>query len=262
MNMGEKIIMPLRTRAFVASGGAVLLGLALTGCGSTDPSDAPAEHKSFALSGKTLTIDSSNTALELVPADIQAVEVTRRVDGWVVGGSGPEARWSMRDDTLTLRVKCKALISDCSSQHQVKVPRGVKVVVEGGNGGLTASGFSTPLTLHNTNGKVDVRDSSGPLRLESRNGAVVAEKISAKSVTARTTNGSLQLGFASVPDLVDTQTRNGDTTIDLPGGSVSYAVSAEVRNGGTSVEVPRSDSSQHAVKARSTNGRISVRTAN
>ncbi|OKJ33214.1 DUF4097 family beta strand repeat-containing protein [Streptomyces sp. CB01580] len=257
--------MTVRTRALIASGGALLLGLAVSGCGSSDPGDAPAEHKSFALggaTGKALTIDATNTTLELTPADVREVEVTRRVDGWVFAGSGPEAQWGLRDGTLTLRVKCRALISDCSSRHQVKVPRGVAVTVEGGNGKITASGFDTPLKLRNNNGTVTVRDSSGPLSLESHNGTVDAEGISAASVSAQCDNGRIRLGFASAPDLVKARSHNGSITIGLPGGSVKYAVSATAHNGRTSVDVPRSDDSSHVVEARSNNGRITVRTAN
>ncbi|WSD73259.1 DUF4097 domain-containing protein [Streptomyces sp. NBC_01591] len=238
------------------------MALALTGCGGTDVSGAPAEHKSFALSGKTLTIRAGHSSLELVPADVQKVEVTRRVDGWVAFGNGPDPRWEMRDDTLTLQVKCEALISDCAAQHQVKVPRGVAVVVEGDSGEVVASGFRTALTLHADNGEVTVRDSTGPLELGSDNGGIVAEGISAKSVSARSDNGSIRLGFAAVPDLVDTVSDNGAITIDLPGGSVKYAVDAVADNGRTSVDAPRSDGSSHVVKARSDNGEVTVRSVN
>ncbi|MET9656560.1 DUF4097 family beta strand repeat-containing protein [Streptomyces sp. NPDC006510] len=238
------------------------MALVLSGCGSTDVSDAPPEHKSFALSGKTLTISSGQSSLELVPADVQKVEVTRRVDGWVAFGNGPDPQWGMRDDTLTLRVKCKALISDCASQHQVKVPRGVAVVVKGDNGKVVASGFRTPLELRADNGQVTVRDSTGPLKLDSDNGDIVAEGISARSVSARSDNGSVRLGFTAVPDLVDTVSDNGAITIDLPGGSVTYAVDAVAHNGSTSVDAPRSDGSSHVVKARSDNGEVTVRSVN
>lgn len=254
--------MALRTRTLIASAGAVLLGFGLTGCGGADAGDAPAEHKSFALSGKTLTIHSGQSTLELVPADVQKVEVTRRVDGWVVLGNGPDPQWKMRDDTLTLKVKCSALISNCASEHQVKVPRGVAVVVDGDNGKVVASGFDTPLTLRAGNGKVTVRDSSGPLRLESDNGGIVTERISAKSVSARSDNGMVRLGFASVPDLVDTVSDNGGITIDLPAGSVRYAVDAVADNGRVSVDAPRSNDSSHVVKARSGNGQVTVRSVN
>ncbi|MGW1404995.1 DUF4097 family beta strand repeat-containing protein [Streptomyces sp. NPDC002403] len=254
--------MAVRTRTLIASGGAVLLALVLTGCGSTDVSGAPAEHKSFALSGKTLTIHSGQSSLELVPADVQKVEVTRRVDGWVAFGDGPEPQWGMQDDTLTLGVKCEALISNCDAEHQVKVPRGVTVVVKGDDGRIVASGFRTPLTLSADNGRVTVRDSTGPLKLASDNGAIITERVSAKSVSARSDNGSIRLGFTTVPDLVDTVSDNGAITIDLPGGPVAYAVDASADNGHISVDVPRSDGSSHVVKARSGNGQVTVRSAN
>ncbi|MFG2406946.1 hypothetical protein ACGFR8_21855 [Streptomyces brevispora] len=251
-----------RTRTLIASGGAVLVAVALTGCGSTDAVDAPVENKSFAFSGKTLTIDTSNTTLELVPADVKKVEVTRQVDGWVVLGNGPDPSWTMQDGTLTLKVKCAALISNCDSRHQVKVPRGVAVTVRGDNGRIVASGFDTPLDLHSDNGRVTVRDSSGPLKLGSDNGGIVAEGISGSSVTAESDNGAVRLGFTAVPTLVDTASDNGGVLIELPGGSTSYAVSTETDNGNTSVEVPRSDDSPHVVKARSNNGEVTVRSAN
>jgi hypothetical protein len=225
-------------------------------------SDAPAQHKSFALSGKTLTIRSGQSSLELVPADVQKVEVTRRVDGWVVFGDGPEPHWRMQDGTLTLGVKCDALISNCAAEHQVKVPRGVAVVVEGDNGKVVASGFRTPLTLSADNGEVTVRDSTGPLKLSSNNGAIVAEGISAGSVSARSDNGMIRLGFTAVPDLVDTVSDNGAVTVELPGGPEKYAVDATADHGRTSVDVPRSAGSSHVVKARSDNGEVTVRSAN
>ncbi|MFD0020370.1 DUF4097 family beta strand repeat-containing protein [Streptomyces sp. NPDC058382] len=251
-----------RSRTLVATGGALIAAVVLTGCGSTDADDAPVEHKAFAFSGKKLTIDTDNTSLELVPADVKEVEVTRQVDGWVVLGSGPEARWKLEGDTLTLKVKCDAMISNCASRHQVKVPRGVAVTARGDNGKIEASGFDTPLVLRSDNGKVTVRDSSGALKLGSDNGAIVAEGISGSSVTADSNNGSVRLGFTAVPTLVDTVSNNGKVTIELPGDSTTYAVSARTDNGNTSVEVPRSDDSPHVVKARSNNGEVTVRSAN
>lgn len=251
-----------RTRTLIASGGAVVAALVLTGCGSADTDDAPVEHKSFAFSGKTLTIEAGNTTLELVPADVKKVEVTRQVDGWVVLGNGPDPRWKMRGGTLTLKVKCEALISHCASRHQVKVPRGVAVTVHGDNGKIAASGFDTPLDLRSDNGKVTVRDSSGPLKLDSDNGGILAEGISGSSVKAESDNGAVRLAFTAVPTLVDTVSDNGKVTIELPGDGTSYAVSTRTDNGNTSVEVPRSDDSPHVVKARSNNGEVTVRSAN
>lgn len=132
-----------RTHALVTTGATALLLVALSGCGSgTD--GAPAEQKSFPYSGKALTIDSGNSRVDVVPADVEQIEVTRRVDGWVVFGSGPDATWKLEGGTLTLKVKCSAVISNCDAHHEVKVPRGTALTVDADNGKVTASGFATP----------------------------------------------------------------------------------------------------------------------
>ncbi|MEU1370567.1 DUF4097 family beta strand repeat-containing protein [Streptomyces sp. NPDC005803] len=256
------ILTRTRSNALAAAGGTVLLVGVLSGCGGTDVEGAPAEHKSFAYSGKALTIDAENSTVEVVPADVEQIEVTRRVDGWVMLGTGPDPVWELEGGTLTLRVKCDALISDCGAQHQVKVPRGVALTVDADNGKITASGFGTPLTLSSDNGGVVVRDVTGPLELKSDNGSVRGERIAGASVVARSDNGGVKLDFSRVPDLVDTVSDNGSITIDLPAGSSRYAVSASADNGHVSVAVPRSDDSPHAVKAHSDSGEVTVRTAN
>ncbi|MGW0789561.1 DUF4097 family beta strand repeat-containing protein [Streptomyces sp. NPDC002911] len=250
------------TRALAATAGTVLLVAGLTGCGSTDAEDAPAEHKSFAFSGKALTIDAENSTLDLVPADVEQIEVIRRVDGWVMLGSGPDPVWKLEGDELRLEVKCRALISNCEAHHEVKVPRGLALTVQGDNGKVTAAGFTAPLRISADNGGIRVRDASGPLELSADNGSVDAERVSGSSVIARSDNGEVRIGLTRVPDLVDTVSDNGSVTIDLPAGKSTYAVSAEADNGDVSVKVPRSDSSKHVVKARSDNGEVTVRTAN
>ncbi|MFF5773828.1 DUF4097 family beta strand repeat-containing protein [Streptomyces californicus] len=248
-------------RALAVGGGVALLALALTGCGSTDVDEAPVERKAFALEGKTLTVDAENGAVDLVPADVEQVEVERQFDGWVMFGSGPDAVWKMEGDTLTLRVKCDGFINNCDSRHRVKVPRGVAVTAVSDNGSVTATGFRSALDLSSDNGGITVRDASGTLKLKSDNGTIHAERIAGSTVTARADNGEIRLGFASVPDLVDTVSDNGGITIDLPPGKLTYAVDASADNGDVSVDVPRGDSAR-VVKARSDNGHVTVRSAN
>ncbi|WP_326697292.1 DUF4097 domain-containing protein [Streptomyces sp. NBC_01754] len=248
--------------ALVATGGTVLLVAVLSGCGGTDVEGASVESKSFAYSGTSLTIDADDSVVDVVPADVKEIEVTRQVDGWAVLGSGPKPVWELEGDKLTFRVKCRALISNCEARHQVKVPRGVDLRVEADNGIVTATGFDTRLAVSADNGDIVVRECSGPLDLWSDNGSVRAERFAGTSVTARSDNGEVDLGFTEVPDLVDVVSDNGSITIDLPGGREEYAVSASADNGDVSVDVPRSDKSPHVVKARSDNGEVTVRRAN
>ncbi|MFC9607484.1 DUF4097 family beta strand repeat-containing protein [Streptomyces niveus] len=254
-----------RARTLVAAEGAVLAVVAVvavSGCGSADADEAPTEKRSFAFSGKTLTISSVNSSIDLVPADVKDVEVTRQVDGWVLLGSGPDPVWKLEDDTLTLKVKCKALVNNCESRHRVKVPRGTAVKVVNDNGRVSADGFDTALNLRSDNGSVDVRNSSGTLDLFSDNGKVTTEGVSSKSVHARSDNGAVRLRLTSVPDKVDTFSDNGSVTIDLPKSGASYAVTAKSDNGSVDVDVPTDDDSAHVVKAHSDNGKVTVRSAN
>ncbi|AXG77628.1 DUF4097 family beta strand repeat-containing protein [Streptomyces paludis] len=244
----------------MAAGGALVAALVVSGCGS-DPSGAPEEKKSFAFEGKTLTIDAENAEIDLVPADVTSVDVTRQVDGWVLLGSGPKGVWKMDGATLTLKVKCSGLSSDCSSRNEVKVPRGVAVTLTGDNGKVTATGFTTALKLASDNGSITVADSSGPLDLKSDNGSVTARNVSSRTVTVRSDNGAIRLGFSEVPDHVDTLSDNGRTEIVVPPGG-SYAVTTSSDNGRVEVDVERDANSPHVVKARSDNGKITVRSAN
>lgn len=249
-------------RALVAAGGAALVMVAVSGCGSADADEAPVEKRSFAYSGKTLTIASGNSSIDLVPADVKDIEVTRQVDGWVMFGSGPDPVWKLDDGTLTLKVTCKAVVNNCESRHEVKVPRDMAVTVRNNNGSVRAAGFDTALNLRSDNGSVQVRDSSGELDLVSDNGKVTTEGVSSTSVRARSDNGAVRLGLTSVPDTVDTFADNGSVTIDLPKSGTTYAVTAKSRNGSVDVDVPTDDDSGHVVKARSDNGKVTVRSAN
>lgn len=251
-----------RIRALLAAGVVGVVAFGVTGCGSADAGDAPVERKSFAFNGETLTIDSGNSDITLVPADIKDVQVTRQVDGWVVFGDGPDATWKMEDGTLTLRVECDAVASDCVSRHTVKVPRGVAVAVQDDNGNVTASGFDTALKIRSDNGAVKITDSSGPLELGSDNGEVVAEGVTAKRIVATSDNGSVRLALGAVPDRVESSSDNGKILIELPGAGAPYAVSAKSNNGDIDVDVPTDDDSAHIVTARSDNGKVTVRTAN
>ncbi|WP_329072949.1 DUF4097 family beta strand repeat-containing protein [Streptomyces sp. NBC_01429] len=243
--------------------------MTMGGCGS-DPSGAPVEKKSFDLAGKSLTIEAGNAEIDLVPADVKSVEVSRQIDGWVFAGSGPKGVWKMDGDTLTLKVKCSGIASDCSSRHDVKVPRGVAVTVHGDNGKVTATGFDTALKVTSDNGAVNVKDSGGPLDLRSDNGSITARGVSARAVTAKTENGAIRLGLAEVPDSVDTSSDNGRIEIELPrsgpdspdGSAVSYAVTTSSDNGSVDVDVPNDKDSAHVVKARTDNGKVTVRSAN
>lgn len=250
----------VRTRAFVAVGGVLAAVLFVGGCGSGSAEDAEPEHRTFSLGGgKTLKIDSDDSALEVVAADVKDVEVTRWFDGETMLGSDPKATWEMKGDRLMFRMKCAGVVADCDVKHRVEVPRGVRVEIGSHDGSVTAEGFATDLRVRSADGRVSVKGTSGALDVGSEDGAVeVAGDVRSRDVRATSQDGRVRVELGAVPDRVDVDSEDGSVDIGLP--KATYKVTTDVRDGGTEVSVPRDDGSAHVVDVRSRDGRVTVRT--
>ncbi|WP_055489833.1 DUF4097 family beta strand repeat-containing protein [Streptomyces sp. TP-A0356] len=248
-----------RTRpARVAAVAAALVATA-TACGSDAGHDPHPDHLSFALHSRTLTVVSDDSALEIVPADVRKVQVTRWFRGSVVVGGSPRATWEVKDDRLVLRMKCSGLVADCSARHRIEVPRGVAVKVDENDGSVRAQGFEEALSIRTRDGSVRVTDSTGPLTLDSDDGSVSATGVGSRRVHATTLDGSVRLELAVVPDLVESRSQDGSVSIALPHDT--YRVSTHSQDGSVHVSVPRDGTSSHVVDARTTDGSVTVRTA-
>ncbi|MDN0194500.1 DUF4097 family beta strand repeat-containing protein [Streptomyces sp. S.PNR 29] len=249
-------------RVVAVTGAVAVVVAGLSACGASAGDDKDPEHRSFALQGRTLTVDSDDSALEIVAADSTkagTVEVTRWFQGSVAIGGEPEVTWSMKDDRLVLRMKCSGVVADCAARHRIEVPRGIAVKVEDGDGGVRARGFRDALSIRTGDGPVHVTDSSGPLELRTGDGSVRAD-VSSRRVRTHTGDGSVHLELGAVPDVVDSRSGDGSVTIALP--RATYRVTAETGDGGVDVSVPRDNSSAHVVTAHTGDGKVTVRTAN
>ncbi|MFK0121547.1 DUF4097 family beta strand repeat-containing protein [Streptomyces sp. NPDC090994] len=248
-------------RALAAAGAVVLAVAGLAACASPDEDKDP-DQRSFALQGRTLTVDSDDSALEIVAAEgneAGRVGVTRWFTGSVTVGKEPKVTWTMDGDRLVLRTDCTGFIADCAARHRIEVPRGVAVKVEDDDGSVRARGFRDALDIRTQDGSVHVTDSTGPLDLRSDDGSVRAE-VSSRRVTAQTKDGSVRLELGAVPHLVDARSDDGSVTVGLP--RATYEVTAETDDGSVDVSVPRDDSSAHVVNARTADGKVTVRAAN
>ncbi|MFF4405877.1 DUF4097 family beta strand repeat-containing protein [Streptomyces sp. NPDC001262] len=245
-------------RTSIVISGVLVAGVALSGCGASAENAAP-EDRTFTVRGQELTVDTDDSAVELVgdSGGGKDVKVTRWFDGWAMGGSAG-ATWSMDGDTLKLRMHCRGISVGCDAKHRIEVPRGIAVHVKDKNGSVDAHGFDSDLKIGTGNGSVDVRDSSGRLEVGTSNGRVTADGIRSRQVSVTSSNGSIRLGLQQVPDRVGTKSDNGSTRIALP--RAAYNVDTHAGNGRVSVDVPRDASSAHAVTARSNNGSITVTT--
>ncbi|MDH6628758.1 uncharacterized protein YwbE [Streptomyces sp. LBL] len=251
----------IAARTVAATGVVTALVIGATACASAGDDKDP-DHRSFALQGRTLTIDSDDSALEIVATDDQPtgkVAVTRWFQGTVTMGKDPKVTWSMKDDRLTLRMKCSGVVADCAADHRIEVPRGIAVKVEDGDGNVRARGFEDALSIRTGDGSVRVTDTTGPLDLRTGDGSVRAE-VSSRQVRTHTGDGSVHLELGAVPDRVDSRSGDGSVTMVLP--RATYRVTTRTGDGGVDVSVPRDDSSSHAVSAQTGDGKVTVRTAN
>ncbi|MGX5209506.1 DUF4097 family beta strand repeat-containing protein [Streptomyces violaceus] len=249
-------------RAIAVAGAVAVLVAGLSACGASAGDDTDPDHRSFGVQGRTLTVDSDDSALEIVAADQNPagkIEVTRWFQGSVVVGKDPKATWSMRDDRLVLRLKCSGVVVDCSAKHRIEVPRGITVKVQDDDGSVRARGFRDPLSIRTRDGSVRVTDTTGPLELRTGDGSIRAE-VSSRDIRTHTGDGSARLEIGVVPDRVESRSGDGSVTIALP--EATYRVATQTGDGGVDVSVPRDESSSHVVSARTGDGKVTVRTAN
>ncbi len=249
-------------RTTAAAGVVTVLVVGVAACGASAGDDKDPEHRSFALQGRTLTVDSDDSALDIVATEDQPagkIEVTRWFQGTVAIGKDPEVTWSMKDDRLKLRMKCTGVVVDCAASHRIEVPRGIRVKVEDGDGRVRARGFEDALSIRTGDGSVRVTDTTGPLDLQAGDGSVRAE-VTSRQVRARAGDGSVHLELGAVPDRVEARAGEGSVTMVLP--RATYRVTTRTGDGGVDVSVPRDDSSPHVVSAQTGDGKVTVRTAN
>jgi hypothetical protein len=246
------------SRAFTAAGGAVLALSALTGCGEP-AGDAAPEKRGFGPVPDRLAVTSGNGDLDIRPADVGRVEVTRWFSRWSVIGSRPKATWDLRNGRLTLATDCGAVISGCDVRYRVLVPRNVALTIDADNGAVSASGFGTALQIRTDNGAVTVAGSTGPLSLRSQNGNLRATGIRSRRVDAASQSGEVHLSHTAVPDQANVTTENGAVILDVP--KTTYKVTTTTDNGEVHTDVPRSAVSPHTITVRTDNGAITVRTS-
>lgn len=247
------------TSTLLAVGGALLALVATTGCSDASEDTEP-EKKSFALSGDKLKVVAKDGDLDIRPADVDEVRVTRWFSGYTVMGGSPEVKWSMKDGTLKLNVDCgPALVADCDVRHEVLVPKDTAVTVNSDNGKVKASGFGSELDIDSDNGAIEVKDVSGKLTLSSDNGKVEGTGLRSRQVWSESDNGQVELAFTEVPDNVKADSDNGKITVVVP--DADYHVSAKASNGDVNNDVPNDPRSKHSITVGSDNGEINLRLA-
>ncbi|WP_165989213.1 DUF4097 family beta strand repeat-containing protein [Streptomyces sp. YIM 98790] len=249
-------------RVLLAAGVVLLLAGLVSAC-AKETHAIEDERRAFSLehldTDEPLVIEAHNSRVELLtdPALDGEVAVARWFRAEKVQGR-TGISWSMTGDgRLELKAVCKGIITTCDARHVVTVPEGIAVRATSSNGSLEAAGFTDGLELSTSNGALTVTGCSGPLTLESDNGTITAEGVDSATVRASSRNGGIALSLSGAPAVVETDSVNGDTVIEVP-GEARYDVRAHARNGDEQVSVERGGE-EHVITAESTNGGITVR---
>lgn len=239
-------------RSVLTIGGAFLALTLFAGCGQSadlSGSDAETEEKTYDDVPEVLIVRVDNAELEIVPHEADQIRVVREETG-NAGGD-----WELTGDTLDLEMDC-GTFSDCRVRYEVLVPADTALSVETDNGDVSVSGFSSPVEVRSGNGTVDLSDVTGPLTLTSGNGDMNLSGIGSESLSAATSNGTIDAVFSEAPAEVEVSTNNGTATLALPGGP--YAVFETFDNGEVVNELPTDEASAHTVTTRTDNGTITL----
>ncbi|TDC55288.1 hypothetical protein E1281_13205 [Actinomadura sp. KC345] len=249
---------PSFRRSLPLAAGTPLLLASLTGCGAS-ADDAAAEQRDFGPAGTRLTITKDQGDLDIRPADVKNVQVTRRFDRWALIGGEPTATWDLAGDRLTLSTDCGALIGGCAVRYRVLVPRGLAVGIEGENGAISATGFGAALRIRSTNGSIKVDGATGPLDLRSENGELRSTTTRSPQLSATSQNGKVDLSFAAPPQRVAVTTENGEVNVTAP--RATYKITTTTDSGDVHTDIPTDPSALRSITARTDSGAITLTTA-
>jgi hypothetical protein len=193
-------------------------------------SDEWARTYTLPASGR-LEIVNTNGGIEVEPADGPEVEV--RVERTVRAASDEEARalldaTRMTEDVSADRVRIEAVRPRDEQRrgffrrggvqvtYRVRVPRGLTMSFETGNGGIR------------------LEDVSGTITASTTNGGITAERVSG-GIKATAVNGGIRIEMAAVTADVELSLTNGGIRLELP-PNAKVSLDATCINGGISLD--------------------------
>jgi hypothetical protein len=203
------------------------------------PVQVPAAPVSYVRITETFTYDSQAGPVSASPAGAQSAP------GGPLSGA-PAVEQSVSDGRLSLAdPACET--SDCSVSFAVTVPPDVTATVateggpvtvsgiaganlDSGNGPVSATNISGPLTVITGGGSLTLDGLAGPLSADTGGGPLSARDIASTTATVITGGGDALVAFAAAPDSVTMSTDGGQARLVVPGGP--YKLNATSDGGG------------------------------
>lgn len=224
-------------------------------------------HRSFALTGQTLTIQADSADVTLLPSTTGALEVDRRAR---VAHGQRMGQPHLDGDRLTLPSDCHRGVLGwlwfCSVHYDVRVPAGLQLDVRAGSGDVGANGVrAASLSLHSGSGDIDLTAVDVPqLTGDTGSGDVDGKALVSASTVLKTGSGDVHLTFAQDPTTLQTETGSGDLTIRVPRDTTEYYVQARTGSGDlhnrvrSLGEAPPAGSQVHFITAKTGSGDMTI----
>ncbi|WP_186404652.1 DUF4097 family beta strand repeat-containing protein [[Actinomadura] parvosata] len=230
---------------------AALLATVVAGCGMDLEAEEVHAAQSFPFSGTDLKINASLGGVRVLQGSAGTVQVER----WVRGKAADAPSWSLRDGALRLSASCTIVFGDCGARYHVKVPPGVRLSIDVPDG-LVLDDLTQDVDAKSRE-RIQVTGASGRLRLRS-DGSIKAQGLKSAYVRCRTSDGSIDVAFATPPTTLDLQSKDGGVTARVPSGT--YAVTATSKDGSTRSEVQNNRDGKRRISAASTTGDVRILT--
>lgn len=191
-------------------------------------------HRSFALTGQTLTIHSDSADVTLLPSTTGGIEIDRQAR---VPHGQHMGEPTLSGDLLTLPADCHSgafgWLWFCSVHYDVRVPAGLQLDVRAGSGDVGANAIqAASLNLHTGSGDIDVESADVPaLTGDTGSGDVNGTGLVSTSTVLKTGSGDVDLTFRRAPTTVQARTGSGDMNIRVPRDTSLYYVLARTGSG-------------------------------
>jgi hypothetical protein len=214
------------------------------------------EHTFPAAGVDLLVVEVDSGSLDITAADVDVITVRARISDGLRGTGHREEVVSGR---LELEATCHNYLGMfCSVDYDVQVPVGFDVVARMDNGRIQVVGTEGSVDATSSNGSIALVDVRGDISVSSDNGAIDGDGLVSAIVSARSSNGSIDLGFVEAPTIVEADSDNGSVEVRLPEVDGGYRVEQDTDNGSVDLGVATDPASVRHITVTSDNGDVRV----
>lgn len=219
--------------------------------------DEETEVYAFPVDGiAALDVRTESGSIEVDGGDVDEITVVAEISH---GLQGTDHTVEVEGDTLVLDSDCPVFGTWCEVDFRIVVPVATAVEARSPNGRVTLRDLTGPVAVDADNGTVELVRLSGAVQATSDNGRIEGIGLRSATVDVDTDNGRLTLTFAQPPDAITATADNGRVEVVLPDTEDTYRVRADTDEGSTDVGIRTDPASNRTIDIDSDNGDVTVR---